>query len=581
MNRTALSLTASLLVLLFSASTPIVSAQAPGAERERAIAGRVLADDGQPLAGALVMAVAGGKPLAVAIQPQTATCDGEGNFKITGLARGVYTLMARAPGYVTEAGQPRRYRPGEQATIHLVRGGVITGRVTDEFGEPLTGVQVTADRVRDAEGKPDLFGPAFGVEALWATDDRGIYRIYGLPPGTYIVGCNSPSLLGGVQLPIRRAPATYHPSSPRGAAAELAVQSGAELSGIDIRYRAARGRSISGALTSEAPAEGLVNPVLVALTEVGGKRLAGMAVSFTGRNYSLPGVEDGEYELSAARYNENLDFALSVPRRVTMRGADLEGIDLKLFPLGSISGRIISEPAKAGAACQPGNQFSLEETLIRARGSDKPGAIFGLLDSQVPGGLNFDAAPDEGGGFTLKNLTTGRYRIEADLPGEDWYLRALTQKTPGAAKLAKPIDLSLNGLAVKAGEKLAGVEALIAEGAATLAGRIVPVDEKTSLPKRLRIHLLPAESVAANEVLRYYEKSPGEDGSFEFKHVAPGQYLLHLRPAQDAGEEPMRPAAWDAVERARLRREAEAAKQMIELKSCQRVRGHVLRWPAK
>jgi len=41
----------------------------------------------------------------------------------------------------------------------------------------------------------------------------------------------------------------------------------------------------------------------------------------------------------------------------------------------------------------------------------------------------------------------------------------------------------------------------------------------------------------------------------------------------------MRPAAWDSVERVKLRREAIAAKNEIELQPCARIRDLLLRYP--
>jgi hypothetical protein len=69
-------------------------------------------------------------------------------------------------------------------------------------------------------------------------------------------------------------------------------------------------------------------------------------------------------------------------------------------------------------------------------------------------------------------------------------------------------------------------------------------------------------------------------GSFEFKHIAPGKYFLHTRQAteKEASDKRSRPLAWDAVERAKLRRAAEAAKNEIELKVCERVKDHILKW---
>jgi hypothetical protein len=62
--------------------------------------------------------------------------------------------------------------------------------------------------------------------------------------------------------------------------------------------------------------------------------------------------------------------------------------------------------------------------------------------------------------------------------------------------------------------------------------------------------------------------------------LSPGKYWLLARavPDSEPNDKPARPAAWDAAERAKLRREAEAAKIVIELKPCQRIRDYALRY---
>jgi hypothetical protein len=121
---------------------------------------------------------------------------------------------------------------------------------------------------------------------------------------------------------------------------------------------------------------------------------------------------------------------------------------------------------------------------------------------------------------------------------------------------------------------------VIAEGAASLNGRVVPTNEGAKLPPRLRVHLIPAEASAADDVIRYAETAVGADGGFGFRHIAPGKYLLHTRQAseKEANNDRSRPAAWDAVERAKIRREAATANNEIELKDCGRVKDYALKW---
>jgi hypothetical protein len=314
MKRSSLALAA----LLFMSASWTATAQETKPKREGVISGRVVADDGQPMGGAQVIAVGVGRsPITGA--PQMTNCDADGNFKVTGLSHGVYSIVAQAPGYVPVQDQSRKYRIGESVMIRMARGGVITGRVTDEFGEPMVGARVSADRVRDLEGKPDTSASAMNGMYSWrTTDDRGVYRIYGLEAGAYVVGVNVASQIFGGSGRTGREPATYHPSSPRGAAAEINLRGAEEVSGVDIRARGGRGRSISGTVSGETQGEGFINGVAVMLYGAADKHLAGMATLIGDQNFSLRGVEDGEYELMATRFSESMDFALSPPRRVAV-----------------------------------------------------------------------------------------------------------------------------------------------------------------------------------------------------------------------------------------------------------------------
>jgi len=556
MKRLAIPLAALLSISAF--------AQEGQPKREGAISGRVVADDGQPMGGVQVIAVSVGKQQITGATQMT-NCDADGNFKVTGLSSGVYSLLARAPGYVSVQDQSRKYRIGESVIIRMARGGVITGRVTDQFGESMVGVRVSADRVRDSEGEPDRSASAMNeMNSLRMTDDRGIYRIYGLEPGAYVVGVNGASPIFAGLGQTSREPPTYHPSSPRGAAVEINLRGAEEVSGVDIRARGGRGRAISGTVSGETQGEGLINSVIVTLVGAADKHLAGMATLIGGQNFSLRGVEDGEYELVAMRFSESMDFALSAPRRVTMRSADINGVELKLMKLGSVSGRVVIEAPKA--ECKIAGQFKVGEALIELKREDRTPGVFAFGLFPMEAGMSLGAAtPEKDGGFTVKNLEAGRYRINTDLPDENWYVRAITQ-----AATPKPIDIARAGATLKQGEKISGIEMIIAQGAASLSGRVVPAREGAQLPKRLRVHLIPAETTAADDLLRYAEAPVRGDGSFEFKHVAPGKYLLHTRQAveKEANDEQARPLAWDPVERAKLRREAAAAKNEIELKVC-------------
>jgi hypothetical protein len=375
---------------------------------------------------------------------------------------------------------------------------------------------------------------------------------------------------------------TWHPSSPRATAAEITVRGGEEIAGIDIRHREERGHMISGTVFSDVALDPMDEGITVMLTSGADRQLVGATWVYGTKGFAMFGAPDGEYEVVAFRVSRTQTvLGNSAPRRVVVKGADVSGIEIRIAPPASVSGRVKVEAGAAGKSpCEDGAQAraTVEEVLLSAAPEDESqpsiqaiAPYFRFLGGAMGG------APDEKGDFILRGLAAGRFRIKADLPDDGWYVRAITQPAPGAGK--KPADASLNGIAVKAGEKLSGVEVVIAEGAASLNGRVVPVKDASRLPARLRVHLIPAEVSAADDVLRYAEMAVGADGGFGFKHIAPGKYLLHTRQAseKEASNDRSRPLAWDAVERAKLRREAAAAKNEIELKACERVKEHALR----
>src|SRR5262249_36820472 len=411
------------------------------------------------------------------------------------------------------------------------------------------------------------------------TDDRGVYRLYGLSPGNYVVFTRN--RFHPFPSPYDKDGPTYYPSSTRETAAEVTVASGGDASGVDIRYRGDRGHAVSGSISfSGGPGSSSVSRMVALTNTVTG--VVRSAADFFRERFAIYGVTDGEYEISVRWIlASNEEIIASAPRRVVVKGADVGGIELKLLPLGVIAGKFALEATPG--VCESKRKWSLEEALLAIRPGAKSEEATPARNRTVVNGLT------EKGEFTVYYLTADRYFLEPRLPNENWYVKAITApaststsaNTIGAtARAALSADISRNGITLKAGEKFTGVVATIAEGAAGLSGKAIPAEEGSRLPVRLRIHLVSAEARAADEVLRYAETYAGSDGSFSFSNLAPGRYWLIARAAPDEEmiDNSQAPIAWDANERAKLHREATAAKNEIELRPCRRVKDYVLRF---
>src|SRR5262249_52126392 len=256
------------------------------------------------------------------------------------------------------------------------------------------------------------------------TDDRGVYRLYGLGSGSYVVVAG-----GGQAYPPSDydsdAP-TYYPSTTRDAAAEVTVRTGEEASGINIRYPGDRGHVVSGSISGaigSTPNQGGAW-LSLARSATGAVESRAYASLVESRSFAFYAVPDGEYDL-VAQFIAGPDFsAASTPRHVSVKGSDVTGIELTLAPLGSIAGRVVLEPIPASAPrleCKPKRKAVLSELVISAAVEVKAGA-----EKQSTSGLlpPLNAAPDEKGEFKISSVATGSYNIQLDLPNDYWYVKS-------------------------------------------------------------------------------------------------------------------------------------------------------------
>lgn len=557
-----------MLLLIASASSGLSESGASENTRQKtssragAIRGRVITDDGQPIVKATVNISAVRSTRGVG---RVVGVEEDGRFEVEDLAPGLYRIFVNAPGYANPASLTDRkpFRPGDFVTIKLVRGGVITGAVSTFTGEPVVALPVRALRIRDEEGRPLRFA---ATSQSRQTDDRGVYRLYGLLPGSYLITAGSGPIFTSMQFSdyAEHSP-TYYPSATRDTAVEVAVRGGQEITGADIRYRAERGYSVSGTVTGNMPPPNM-GGASVALRHISGgiNHTAQILPQGDVRNFAIHGVADGEYEITASSFGQNTEGSISAARRLIVKGADVTGLELALAPLGSVIGRVVIETPPA--ACKKDRMPTIEEIALAA-----------LQDrSKEEVRRSLETAPDDQGEFTLRGLEAATYRLDFNL-NDVWYIRAITLPSPAGAR--KTIDAARDGIAVKSGAKVTGLIVTVAEGAASLSGRITAEKESDSRPARTRLYLVPAEKEEADNLLRYAEMIVKSDGVFAFTNIAPGRYRLLARAvADDKIASDARPAAWEVEGRRKLRSEAETTNAVIELKPCQKMVDYLLRF---
>jgi Carboxypeptidase regulatory-like domain len=530
------------------------------------IAGRVVNENGQPVAGANAFV----RRVNSTFMARTTTTDSEGNFRVNNLERGLYSVTANSAAYtspVTDPNDPSTYyRLGDSVNLRLVRGGVITGTVTNSLGESLVAVRVRAVMLRDANGRPPI-SPVIAL-GQQQTDDRGVYRIFGLAPGTYLVSAGG---LGLAQTfgfnPYDFDTPTYAPSSTRDNAAEVTVTSSEETT-VDIRYRGEPGYIVSGTVKVVGGGNGASVSIAPATSN-----LMSVANAFQppgARGFAFNGVSDGEYDLAAQEFSMRQNASmptllLSEPKRITIKGANLTGIELTTKPLGSVSGRIVLEPLKV-PECEGKRPPLLAETLVQLRRPEKD-----VEKDTLPFLRLFGAAgsPDTKGDFVIRNLYAGRYQFEPHFYARYWYVRSIT--TGASSKT----DAAANWTTVKFGEHLTNLTVTLAEGAASVRGKL----ESGEPAPGTVLYLVPFEQDKAGDVLRFFVTEIGADGTFALNSVAPGRYWVLAQVNNDpqiaTSTKLRQPEA--APARTKLRKTAETKKTDLELKPCQNLTGYELK----
>ncbi len=538
------------------------------------ISGQVLGPGGAPVANINVRA----RAYRPGTSGGTAATDADGRFAIRGLERQTYRLSATDGDLIPQdedrdAGEAR---VGETVVVRVMKGAVITGRVLDADGDPVIAVQVRAVRLRDSAGRP---ARSSEYDDRDQTDDRGVYRIFGLRPGAYVVGTTDPPSWQYGRPSARSGDVpTYYPSSSRDTAATVAVSPGQEVGGIDITYRSIHGHRVEGVVTG-ASSEHNVD---VFLMRPGSAESIAMTSARGGPDrdaFAIDAVPDGDYDARATEYvvatNES---AFSDPVRVAVRGGDVTGVRLDLESYEKIAGSVVIEaspPSDGDASCKPSKQaFVGEVSLVAVRTGIAPRPTDDLRSS-----------PNEDGTFEVLYCRPATYHVRAGLPDARLFVRSIGRPIPppGARtpRDAPPVDYARDGIAVARGKSASDVRMVVAFGAGSVSGRVIP-EANQRLPDHGRLYLVPAEDSSRDDGCRYFETWIAGDGSFALSNLAPGRYFAVVRsePSEADGLPPS-PAFWDAVARTKLRSDAVTRAVGIEVQPCQDVASASIAWTGK
>lgn len=306
---------------------PVSPEQVPGPAPTGVVRGRVTTIDGRPLPHARVVLLALGPPGSpsgdagglVTRALREAASDQHGGYEFRDVPAGGLRVAASKLGYAAAFhGQPVSFAPSaapvdgprfelaeretlDRVDIAMARWGTLTGRLSDEYGDPIEGANVQALQVRYESGRRRLV--TAGVTR--PTDDRGGYRIFALAPGQYVVS----ALLGDVSSADSPGyPRAYYPGTPNVAWAQLVtVGLSQDVGPIDLSLQRAHTARIAGRLFDASGHPTMAGSLSLVPSRVSAS-LTGLPIGARiepDGSFEFPHIAPGDYVIRAEQSRPN------------------------------------------------------------------------------------------------------------------------------------------------------------------------------------------------------------------------------------------------------------------------------------
>lgn len=470
------------------------------------VSGRVTIKE-NGVAGVAIGLRKGGDAMSVSREPYVrATTDQDGFYRFTNLAPGNYSVMPSVPAYVMARKDPQSKNVliGEDELVEninfaMVRGGVITGRVTDADGRPAIEQQINLYTVENLEKRS-------GDQPMWSdwnvqTDDRGIYRMFGLPPGRYKVAAGrTDDNAYNFSTPDRpNYRQVFHPdATDHTKATVIEVSEGSEASNVDIALaRALQIFSASGVAVDD---KGMPVPNL----QLEVQRRVGQRTEFVNAfaasnrrgEFVIEGLIPGKYAMSLSYQSDMHAEALSFD----VIDQDVGGLTVRINKGASLTGFVVLDNENKSLFSK------LSEVQLRAFAT-APGGVgkFALSPIGPDGGFRLAGLP----GGTI-NLTLGSMMS----PVAKGFIIMRVERDGVVSQSSR--------LEIKEGEQLTGVRVIVSYGTATMRG-LVKV-ENGSPPDGARIWMRLAKPGDAFSSFR--TGMVDERGQFLMDGLPAGTYEL-------------------------------------------------------
>ncbi len=487
------------------------------------IRGRVLAEDGgNPLAKATISLRSKGAPPQD--RPRTVRTDSSGEYTFRDLEPGQYVVTATRNGYIPRNyGQKRSHSfrrddvgtaltvaPGQilgDIDFHLIRAGVVEGSVVDQDNEPVERVSVMLNGYRSLGSERRLL--PFGRDE---TDDRGQFRIFGIPPGNYYLSVSPRPFFGDPRREMRSFAPTFYPGVLRvEEAAGIEVTAGGEVGGFNITVIEAFSYSVSGrVLTPEGtPA----HSVWIMSSNESGKDFFSIMGRPTNTNlqgeFKVSGLLPGRHRLYArAGGGDDAEMASTT---VDLVDRDLSGLTLVLGKGAEITGRFVVD---GEASAVDWRRISLSMVSV----GNLTQMSFGGSGAQVKEDLT----------FKISNRPKGTYRLLTKLPAGNHYVSSI--RFDGQDITDRPIELRSN-------DRLNGVEIHISSEGARVSGYVEQAEGR-EVAEGATVLVFAADPQHRGFPSRFTRTTQtDQSGHFSLQGLVPAEYLVCALADHEAGRE--------------------------------------------
>jgi protocatechuate 3,4-dioxygenase beta subunit len=476
-------------------------------------------ENGGPLRRAMVQLSGDGLQ-----EGRATTTNEEGRWEIRDLPAGRYQITANKAGYVSlnygqrrpfEQGKPLELRDGqtvENVNFNLPRGSAISGRVTDEFGEPVADVMISAQRYRYIGGRRRLTP----VSRPASTDDGGNFRLYGLAPGDYYLSAAPMGFSFGQSSDDGTGYApTYYPGTASAQQADkVTVAIGDEVSGLVFSLVPTRTAKITGTAVDSRgrPMAGAFVSVIVRQADNFSMSMGAANQVRDDGTFTLSDVGPGDYTIQVQSISSGPPTEIAM-MPITITGEDLIGLALVGTRGTAISGRVVVDGAKSDRSIQP--------------------ASFGIV-----------AMPKEPG----MEMTMYFGGESSDRLHDDWTfgIRAMTSpvlirptRVPPGYTLKQVVwrgqDVTDSGLAFK-GDTVTDVEVVITAQSTRVTGSVLDTDGKPAADYVV-VAFAEDDDKWGWQSRHMALARPDQQGGFLIKGLPAGRYLAVALPFLEEGEQ--------------------------------------------